>query len=186
MQEQKLDHLDHSPLPTAQWTKMEQIPLTYIGASYINMVWTESLLGAVLIVLVANIISIFLNLPSLMIIGITTALILLLSVLAILAVKQAKRLAYAVTQHELLLQQGLIWQKRISLPYSRLQHVSLSQGPLERHYGLKQLKCFSAGSGQAEIDLKGLDEATAEHLRQHLLLKAGIETQAEKARAQNA
>lgn len=85
---------------------------------------------------------------------------------------QAKKLGYGVCEHEFLMEKGLWWHKRTSLPYSRLQHVSLSQGPLERHFNLFTLKCFSAGSGSAEIELPGIEQQTAEHLRQHLLAQA--------------
>lgn len=180
MQTKEDNLLDHSPLPTTQWLKMEQESLTPVSPNYTNLVWAESIITSLFIILLSNIIAIFVNLPGFIIIGITTCLILLLSALAIFRNQQAKRLAYGVTKQELLLQQGLIWRKRVSLPYSRLQHVSLNQGPLERHYGLKQLKCFSAGSGHAEIDLRGLDTVTAEQLRQHLLLKAGLEVHSSK------
>ena len=50
--------------------------------------------------------------------------------------------------------------------------MSLSQGPLQRHFNLFTLKCFSAGSGSAEIELPGIEQHTAEHLRQHLLAQA--------------
>jgi hypothetical protein len=53
----------------------------------------------------------------------------------------------------------------------------LTQGPIERKFGLHTLKCFSAGSGSAEIELPGLESRTAEKLRQHLLAKAGIASQ---------
>ncbi|MGL4476560.1 MAG: PH domain-containing protein [Shewanella sp.] len=86
-----------------------------------------------------------------------------------LRVQHAKRLTYCVYPAAIQIESGLWWQNITAMPISRLQHVSLSQNPLELRFGLCQLKCFSAGSGSAEINLPGLSIATAESLRQALL-----------------
>ena len=85
---------------------------------------------------------------------------------------KALRVKFGVFAHEFVSRKGLFWIATTALPYTRLQHVNLSQGPLERKFNLISLKCFSAGSGEAEIDLPGLNAEYAEHLRQHLLKQA--------------
>ncbi|WP_394131266.1 PH domain-containing protein [Shewanella maritima] len=101
------------------------------------------------------------------IIAISTTLIATAIVSLIYAI--SKRVFYGVFEHEFVMREGLFWIATTSLPYTRLQHVNISQGPLERHFNLVSLKCFSAGSGSAEIDLPGINAEQAVHLRQHIL-----------------
>ncbi len=178
------EKLDHTPIEPHSWLPMEQIPLEPLGDNYVKMVLAESLLFSVALMIGATGAMVFLQLPKLFIIGMLSALSIVLVFGNIFRNLQAKRLAYAITSQELLLAQGIFWHKRTSLPFTRLQHVSLSQGPLEKFFGLKRLKCFSAGSGVAEIDIRGLDEIKAEHLRQHLLVNTGIEARQHQADGQ--
>lgn len=92
---------------------------------------------------------------------------------------KALTVCYGVFKDEFIMRQGLFWISTTALPYTRLQHVNLSQGPLERKYQLITLKCFSAGSGEAEINLPGLPAEVAEQLRQHLLHQAAQNQQVE-------
>ncbi|PKI08078.1 hypothetical protein CXF78_02295 [Shewanella sp. 11B5] len=102
-------------------------------------------------------------------------------ILAVVVIKlihlKAHKITYGLFKHEMVFREGLFWVSTTALPYTRLQHVNLSQGPLERKYNLVTLKCFSAGSGLAEIDLPGLNADLAEHLRQHLLSQAAASHQ---------
>jgi membrane protein YdbS with pleckstrin-like domain len=54
-----------------------------------------------------------------------------------------------------------------------VQHTDVSQGPLERRYGLGTRVIFTAGTDHARVDLKGLDHATALAIRDHLLPRGG-------------
>ena len=59
------------------------------------------------------------------------------------------------------------------MPRSRVQHTDVSQGPLERGYGLGTLVIYTAGTDHAKVDLHGLDHATALAIRDHLLPREG-------------
>ncbi|WP_257985242.1 PH domain-containing protein [Shewanella sp. GutCb] len=173
LNQQHSDYQQHNTVSQAQWQGFDQIPLQPIDKRHYTQVLYESLFVAVIIFSGATIgIILPAALSVVMAVVVLTTLLLLLSSITYLRYLQAKKLSYAVCEHEFIMEQGLWWQQRTSLPYSRLQHVSLSQGPLERHFNLFTLKCFSAGSGSAEIELPGIEQHTAEHLRQHLLAQA--------------
>ncbi|GIU31762.1 PH domain-containing protein [Shewanella schlegeliana] len=163
----------HRIIERDDWQGFDQVPLQPVDNNHYTQVLSESLLFGTLVFIAASlglILSGELNLGLLVIT--LTGLILLLCTIGYLRYRHAKSLAYATCEHEFLMQKGFWWVKRTSLPYSRLQHVSISHGPLERHFNLSTIKCFSAGSGSAEIELPGIDQRTAEHLRQHLLAQA--------------
>ncbi|MCL1092760.1 PH domain-containing protein [Shewanella kaireitica] len=163
----------HQLVAQAQWQGFEEVELQKVDERYYTQVLYESLFIALIGFIIASLATILPGALSVTyVILVITAVLLLMFTIGYLRHRQAQKLGYGVCEHEFLMEKGLWWHKRTSLPYSRLQHVSLSQGPLERHFNLFTLKCFSAGSGSAEIELPGIEQQTAEHLRQHLLAQA--------------
>ena len=159
----------------SDWLGFDQIPLTPVDPRHYTQVLCEAIIATLVLFSVLSVFIIFVaELPIRVALPVLLASSLAFSVITWLRYAHAKSIAFAVCDHELLMQKGIVWFKRISLPYTRLQHISLSQGPLERKFGLHTLKCFSAGSGSAEIELPGLESKAAEKLRQHLLAKAGM------------
>ncbi|ABV38306.1 membrane-flanked domain protein [Shewanella sediminis HAW-EB3] len=167
--------LDHNPQPLEQWQSFDQIPLSPVEPRHYTQVLIETAAIAITFISTLSVFLIFVATIPLPIAAIVIpALLMIGSGITWLRYLNAKAIGYAVCPHELVMQTGIIWVKRISLPYTRLQHISLSQGPLERKFYLRTLKCFSAGSGSAEIELPGLESKTAEKLRQHLLSMAAV------------
>ena len=64
---------------------------------------------------------------------------------------------------------GVFWRRVISVPRSRVQHIDVAQGPLERRYGLSSLSIYTAGTEFAKVDLPGLRYSRAVRIRDHLL-----------------
>lgn len=83
-----------------------------------------------------------------------------------------RALGYRLDERVLLIRRGLWWQTVQLLPLSRIQHVDLTRGPLERRFGLATLVMHTAGTHAAHIPLPGLDAAEAERLRA-ILIAAG-------------
>lgn len=170
--------LAHAKQDESEWLSFDQIPLIPVDQRHYSQVIAESVLVSALIFIALCVFIIFVVTPPLLVsLSLIPVLAVVLCTISYLRFAHAKSIGYGVCDSELLMQKGVIWFKRVSLPYTRLQHISLSQGPLERKFGLHTLKCFSAGSGSAEIELPGLESRTAEKLRQHLLAKAGIASQ---------
>ena len=55
------------------------------------------------------------------------------------------------------------------MPRSRVQHIDVSQGPIERRYGLGTLVIYTAGTDHAKVVLSGLEHGRALRIREHLL-----------------
>ncbi|GGB67939.1 PH domain-containing protein [Shewanella inventionis] len=181
----ELNHYQHGPkLTQVQYTPLAELTLQAVDANYPKLLLIISITIAVIIMLALGIVSqIALNIPINVTLSILTAYALLALIIIKLIHLKAKRISYGVFEHELVLREGLFWVSTTALPYTRLQHVNVSQDPLERKYHLVTLKCFSAGSGVAEIDLPGLNADLAEHLRQHLLVKAATSHMPQKSAA---
>lgn len=68
---------------------------------------------------------------------------------------------------------GVWWRREIHVPRSRIQHTDVSQGPLERRFGLATVHVFTAGTDNAEVALAGLAHEIAKAIRDQLL--AGVD-----------
>lgn len=64
---------------------------------------------------------------------------------------------------------GILFQRTRLLPLSRLQHVDIERGPLERMYGLASLVLHTAGTHSASLRIPGLAAEEALRLRNHLI-----------------
>ena len=66
------------------------------------------------------------------------------------------------------LRRGRLWQRETRVPASRVQHLDLRHGPLERRWRLATLVVHTAGSRFSTVTVTGLDAADAERLRDRL------------------
>ena len=83
-----------------------------------------------------------------------------------------EHLRYAVDETGIVIQRGVLWRSHIALPRVRIQHTDVSQGPLQRHYGLGTLRLYTAGSRHTMIELPGLAHQDAIDLRDSLLAES--------------
>lgn len=98
----------------------------------------------------------------------------LLVTLAILRLPLRRHLArgYAMGTDRLRVVRG-IWVRRDTVvPFGRVQHIDVDQGPIERFYGIATLTLHTAGTHNASVHLPGLGEDRArqmrEDIRQHI------------------
>jgi hypothetical protein len=84
-------------------------------------------------------------------------------------VREYQHTSYRVDALGIEIRKGVYWRVAINVPRSRVQHTDVSQGPLERRYGLGTLIIYTAGTDHAKIDLAGLEHGVALRLREHLL-----------------
>jgi membrane protein YdbS with pleckstrin-like domain len=89
--------------------------------------------------------------------------------LAWFSFKSARVMRYALRQHDVILQSGVFWKKETVQPIRRIQHVEQHQGPVDKRFGLYELKLFSAGTAQFTFRIPGLDGDSASRIRQFIL-----------------
>ena len=77
--------------------------------------------------------------------------------------------SYRVDAQGIEIKQGVVWQRVIDVPRSRVQHTDVSQGPIERGFQLGTLVIYTAGTEHAKVELHGLEHGRALLIRDHLL-----------------
>ena len=93
----------------------------------------------------------------------------------VMVVLEFKKKSYALRERDLVYNEGFIWQSSTVVPFNRVQHCEVSQGPVERLFGLSELKIFTAGGSSSDISIPGLSPDTAERLKEFVVLKTGID-----------
>ena len=75
---------------------------------------------------------------------------------------------YRVDGVGLLLHRGRIFHSELGVARSRIQHTDVTQGPIQRLYGLATLSIYTAGTEDAQIDVSGISFEEARRLRAEL------------------
>lgn len=63
---------------------------------------------------------------------------------------------------------GRLWQWETRVPTTRVQHMDLKRGPLERAHGLASVILHTAGTRLSAVGVSGMDHHDAERLRDYL------------------
>ena len=72
---------------------------------------------------------------------------------------------YDMGEEELRIAHGVWTQVETHVPLARVQHIDVSQGPIERSFKVCRLILHTAGTANSRIVLPGLARATAEAMR---------------------
>jgi membrane protein YdbS with pleckstrin-like domain len=67
------------------------------------------------------------------------------------------------------IKRGVFWKHQIAIPWARVQHADVSQGPLARQFSIGNLTIHTAGTKHASIDIEGLNHAVAIELRDEVI-----------------
>lgn len=82
-----------------------------------------------------------------------------------LAPRRWARWGWAWTGRELHVASGWLVRSHTIVPAARVQHIDVTQGPVERMFGVATLVLHTAGTANSEVDLPGITRETAEEIR---------------------
>ncbi|WP_374602120.1 PH domain-containing protein [Arenimonas sp.] len=104
-------------------------------------------------------------------IGLAVALLPAL-LLLLLARARWRRTQWRLDPGGLRVRRGVVWHSEVLVPRSRVQHLDLERGPIERHFGLATLVVHTAGTRMHALRQSGFLDADAVALRDALLPEA--------------
>ena len=81
-----------------------------------------------------------------------------------------RRWGYAHADEQLRVARGWMFRTDTIVPFRRIQHIDVAQGPIERLFGLSSLTVHTAGTHNSIVTLPGLKRADAEALRDMMRL----------------
>jgi uncharacterized protein len=86
----------------------------------------------------------------------------------IITPRQARSIGYQLRRDDLVFRRGILWQRTVAVPYGRMQLVDITHGPLDRGFGIAQLKLVTAAAATGVV-IPGLTQTAAESLRDTLI-----------------
>ena len=105
--------------------------------------------------------------------GLISGVAVLLALLAffLLPRRRWRGWGYREEEAELHVRHGLLVRYRTVVPFGRVQHIDVAQGPVERRFGLATLILHTAGTRAAAVPLPGLPHEEAERMRDRIRAK---------------
>ena len=85
-----------------------------------------------------------------------------------LGLKQYRHTFWRLDDDGLAVRRGRLWQRETRVPASRVQHLDLKHGPLQRGRALATLVVHTAGTRLGAVTVPNLDATDAERLRDRL------------------
>lgn len=95
---------------------------------------------------------------------------LLLYVFSLLFIRKAFGYkGFALREKDIIYKRGWLWKSTLIVPFNRIQHCELSQGPFEKMYNLARLNVFTAGGQGSDLKLPGLEVEEANKIKEFLV-----------------
>jgi len=69
---------------------------------------------------------------------------------------------------------GVLFKSTTTIPFNRVQHCEISQGPIQRMFNLHTLEIFTAGGGKSDLAIPGLEGDTAQQIKEFIVKKTAI------------
>lgn len=158
------DQIDDSELP-----KIEELSYTKIKKGYLWMsllIWVlYSIPVPIILAIIANNTDEFPREAQLYASLGWAALMLFILVETILSYL---RKGYALRKHDISYRKGWFFRSLLSIPFNRVQHCEVKQGPIESLFGMASLKVFTAGGSGSDMKIPGLSPDKAKSLRSHI------------------
>jgi len=89
----------------------------------------------------------------------------------VIVLLQFRRKKFALREHDIIYSSGLVWRQKTVVPFNRIQHVEVTEGPIDRLFDLSKLNIYTAGGSSSDLTVPGLIPSRAESIKHYILNK---------------
>jgi hypothetical protein len=102
--------------------------------------------------------------------GVIAGTVLLVALALVIRIPQSRYNArgYQIGADRLRVVRGLLVRSDTVVPFGRVQHIDVHQGPLDRFFGIATLTLHTAGNHNSSVALPGLGEDLAREMREEI------------------
>ena len=79
-----------------------------------------------------------------------------------------KRRKFLVREKDISYKKGVFYKKTTTVPFNRIQHVEIDQGPISRFFNLASLSVFTAGDSSDDLKVNGLLKDEAQQIKEYI------------------
>ncbi|MEP3422703.1 MAG: PH domain-containing protein [Erythrobacter sp.] len=165
---------DSSDPPAAHQSILGEVDdegeLTNLHPNYKLLMRFGAVIGAVILMIVAiiadELVSGEFGIPF----GFITGPAVLFALFLIIRIPAARYNArgYQISRDRLRVVRGIMWHSDTVVPFGRVQHIDVDQGPIERAMGIATMTLHTAGSHNASVRLPGLGHELAIEMREEI------------------
>ncbi len=81
------------------------------------------------------------------------------------------RRKYELREKDISYKSGVIVKKMTTVPFSRIQHVEIDEGPISRIFSLSSLSVYTAGDSSDDLEIKGIKKEEALRIKEFISSK---------------
>lgn len=82
-----------------------------------------------------------------------------------------KKRKFLVREKDISYKSGILFKKLTTVPFSRVQHIEVDEGPLSRFFKLASLSVFTAGDSSDDLEIKGITKKEALEIKEFISQK---------------
>jgi membrane protein YdbS with pleckstrin-like domain len=161
--------MDHAPtFPPAGHPLDDEAELTKLHPNYAHALRVQTVLTAIPFLIGALVVEAAIRDAAVLPSGVIAGPVLLIALALIIRVPARRYSArgYQISADRLRVVRGLLFRSDTVVPFGRVQHIDVDQGPLDRFFGIATLTLHTAGNHNASIALPGLGEELARDMRE--------------------
>jgi len=106
--------------------------------------------------------------------GLCAAGLLILAFILLEEFKSFPIRGYALRERDITYRKGWLFFSRVTVPFNRIQHCEIVQGPVAQLFDLAELRIYTAGGAVSDLPVGGLPPDEAHRLREHIAKAAAI------------
>jgi membrane protein YdbS with pleckstrin-like domain len=163
--------MDHAPAPSLSGAPLDDDgELTRLHPNYTHALRLRTALTAIPFLVGALVLESAFRGEALFPTGIIAGPVLVIALACIIRVPTRRYNArgYQIAADRLRVVRGLLFRSDTVVPFGRVQHIDVDQGPLERFFGIATLTLHTAGNHNASVSLPGLGEDLAREMREEI------------------
>jgi membrane protein YdbS with pleckstrin-like domain len=162
--------MDQSPAFTPAAPLDDDGELTRLHPNYATVIRLTTALNCLPFVIAAGVFELVWNDKGLWPTGVLIGVVLLIAIALIIRIPARRYSArgYQISADRLRVVRGILFRSDTVVPFSRVQHIDVAQGPIERFFGIATLTLHTAGNHNASVNLPGLGEPLARDMREQI------------------
>ncbi|KGO86877.1 hypothetical protein Q765_09660 [Flavobacterium rivuli WB 3.3-2 = DSM 21788] len=153
-------------IDTLALPQFEDVQLTPLHPSYLKVIWFNIALVFSIMAIAAGAGFYFINELQPYRLVISGAYIFVVILTIVINVINFKTRGFAFREHDVIYRSGAISVSTTIIPYNRVQHVAIHEGPVARWLGLATIEVFTAGGVGGDIKIPGLEKIHAAAIKQ--------------------
>ncbi|WP_300486353.1 PH domain-containing protein [Flavobacterium sp.] len=168
-----MESFTNTSIDTRELPRFEAVDFEPLQADYKKVIFFNTAVFALILIGILGaflLINPDLVFGTVLLIGVLAIVFVIIMTLVIALVSFRKK-GFAFRQHDVLFKSGVIATTIIVIPYNRVQHVALHEGPVSRKLDLATIEIFTAGGSGSDIRIAGLRREQADRIKQLIMAK---------------